>query len=574
GGRRMRYDGAGNLTYDAYTGKGARTYDAESRMTAAADEGGGTASYAYDADGRRVKRMVGGAGEVWQVYGPGGELLAEYAKDSPANQPRKEYGYRGGELLVTAEPASAGWGPPPEFYENPLNPNHPGETPIRARHITDLRAAIDSLRAHKNLPAYGWSPAPVKGDPVSTAPITEMRAALDGALGAPAGGYTPGLAKGQPILAAHIQELRKRVLDAWQSGAAGADIRWMVADQLGTPRMVVDRTGSLAGVTRHDYLPFGEELSAGVGGRTPTQGYGAADSVRQKFTGYERDDETKLDYAQARCYSNVQGRFTSPDPLLSSGKSANPQTWNRYAYTINNPLVFMDPSGLEPSYVWTTDGAGNYRSMTNEEWEAYVNDPESDLAWAPVPAGTVITRLGYVTGGPEYVDRNSPLVGYAVSLGEDGNFHMAFGVPRFSGAMDEFARYAPALEESMEYMLAADMTIISGFSTIGSVGGATLGLETGGEAAAATASEAATFFEGTQYTNKVLGQMKLGDYHAFPKSVEAFADAGKVRTITGGDGQLYKVLEIPGGYKKADGVFQFIKNAQGIINHRLFVPGP
>lgn len=59
--------------------------------------------------------------------------------------------------------------------------------------------------------------------------------------------------------------------------------------------MIADRTGSLAGVKRHDYLPFGEELYANLGGRMPTQGYSVADNVKQKFTGYERDDETGLD---------------------------------------------------------------------------------------------------------------------------------------------------------------------------------------------------------------------------------------------------------------------------------------
>jgi hypothetical protein len=37
-------------------------------------------------------------------------------------------------------------------------------------------------------------------------------------------------------------------------------VNWLVADQLGTPRLVFDKTGSLAGTKRHDYLPFGEEL--------------------------------------------------------------------------------------------------------------------------------------------------------------------------------------------------------------------------------------------------------------------------------------------------------------------------
>jgi RHS repeat-associated protein len=123
-----------------------------------------------------------------------------------------------------------------------------------------------------------------------------------------------------------------------------AVILWLVTDQLGTPRMIFDKTGSLAGVKRHDYLPFGEEIFADSGGRTTTMGYtGATDRVRQKFTLKERDIETGLDFFGARYYSNVQGRFTSADP--GPFVVADPQNWNRYAYTINNPLKFTDPTG-------------------------------------------------------------------------------------------------------------------------------------------------------------------------------------------------------------------------------------
>ena len=80
------------------------------------------------------------------------------------------------------------------------------------------------------------------------------------------------------------------------------------------------------------------------------QGYIQADNIRQKFTGYERDGETGLDYAQARYYSNVQGRFISVDPLLSSGEVTQPQSWNRYTYTFNIPLRYADPVGL---FVWS-----------------------------------------------------------------------------------------------------------------------------------------------------------------------------------------------------------------------------
>jgi RHS repeat-associated protein len=71
-----------------------------------------------------------------------------------------------------------------------------------------------------------------------------------------------------------------------------------------------------------------------------------ADGVRQQFAGYERDNETGLDYAQNRYLSSPQGRFTSPDPTLLSVNGTNPQTWNRYAYVLNNPLQYIDPLGL------------------------------------------------------------------------------------------------------------------------------------------------------------------------------------------------------------------------------------
>ena len=47
-----------------------------------------------------------------------------------------------------------------------------------------------------------------------------------------------------------------------------------------------------------------------------------------------------------RVTTQTQGRFTSPDPLMASATVANPQTWNRYGYVVNNPLKFIDPSGM------------------------------------------------------------------------------------------------------------------------------------------------------------------------------------------------------------------------------------
>jgi len=129
----------------------------------------------------------------------------------------------------------------------------------------------------------------------------------------------------------------------------GGVSRWLITDQLGTARMVVGKSGNLTGITRHDYLPFGEEIPSSIASRS-TQGFSwpQSDSVRQQFTQKERDIETGLDYFGARYFASTQGRFTSPDPVtISVARVANPQLWNSYSYVSNNPLQYLDPDGLE-----------------------------------------------------------------------------------------------------------------------------------------------------------------------------------------------------------------------------------
>ena len=129
----------------------------------------------------------------------------------------------------------------------------------------------------------------------------------------------------------------------------GNGTRYSSGDNLASPRVISNASAGV--VSRHDYMPFGEELGAGVGGRTTGMGFSVADGHRRKFTGYEADVETGLNFAQARYQSPTQGRFTSPDPFGGSMTAADPQSFNRYSYTGNNPINRTDSSGLD----WTTD---------------------------------------------------------------------------------------------------------------------------------------------------------------------------------------------------------------------------
>jgi RHS repeat-associated protein len=68
-----------------------------------------------------------------------------------------------------------------------------------------------------------------------------------------------------------------------------------------------------------------------------------------KFTAKERDIETGLDFFGARYYSSSQGRFGSIDPSNKSIQAQNPQTWNRYSYCLNDPLLYVDKNGKWPT---------------------------------------------------------------------------------------------------------------------------------------------------------------------------------------------------------------------------------
>jgi RHS repeat-associated protein len=119
-------------------------------------------------------------------------------------------------------------------------------------------------------------------------------------------------------------------------------LKYVLQDVQSSTRVVMSGNQIVA---RHDYLPFGEEISAGTGLRTTAKRYAAPERIRQQYAGLERDDVTGLDHSWWRKYENRAGRWTSTDPL--AGSISDPQSLNRYAYVNNDPVNFVDPSGLD-----------------------------------------------------------------------------------------------------------------------------------------------------------------------------------------------------------------------------------
>ncbi len=111
------------------------------------------------------------------------------------------------------------------------------------------------------------------------------------------------------------------------------DEQWLsyyVQDHLGSNLKVIN---NIVEVQRNRYYAFGE---------TTTTGESEND---YKYTGKELDDENGLYYYGARYYKPKLGRFMQADSL--SGSVEDPLSLNKYIYTRNNPLKYIDPTGNE-----------------------------------------------------------------------------------------------------------------------------------------------------------------------------------------------------------------------------------
>ncbi|GAA4830248.1 hypothetical protein GCM10023235_78680 [Kitasatospora terrestris] len=141
----------------------------------------------------------------------------------------------------------------------------------------------------------------------------------------------------------------------------GTTSTWQVSDHHGTAGLALDATTLIE--TRRPTDPFGQSR-----GTQPTTWAGT-----HGYVGGTKDDTTGLTSLGARQYQPTTGRFINPDFILDP---ADPQQWNGYAYSNNNPVNLSDPSGLRPE--GTCGGFGQCQT------------PEGQLVqeiWAPTDHG-------------------------------------------------------------------------------------------------------------------------------------------------------------------------------------------
>ena len=116
-------------------------------------------------------------------------------------------------------------------------------------------------------------------------------------------------------------------------------LTYLHGDQLGSASLATDAMGMT--LSQQRYLPYGGLRWAQSGSVFPTD-WQYTDQQRQNthLTGIGIVEY--YDY-RARMYDPKIGRFISPDSVVPDEK--NPQSLNRYAYTLGNPVKFMDPDG-------------------------------------------------------------------------------------------------------------------------------------------------------------------------------------------------------------------------------------
>ncbi|MBZ4423346.1 RHS repeat domain-containing protein, partial [Myxococcus sp. RHSTA-1-4] len=416
------YDAAGRLTSMTSSGQAqiVYAYDDADRLTSIT-QGSRTVSFTYDAAGRRASTVLPGGVSQTYTYDAAGRLTrVEYTRGSVfLGDLTYTLDANGDRISVGGTYARTGL---PEAVAGAVYDAASQLTAWKGRTLTyDANGSLES----DGLKTYTWD---ARGQ---LARVSDSLATLAEFTYDPTGrrsrksvaGVTTDYHYSGPTI---IQERRGGTttglltgfgLDEVYSRTTSADSRDYLTDALGSTVALADGTGALTAA--YTYEPYGaSELTGDAFGNT------------QSFTGRE-DDGNGLYYFRARYYEPETGRFLQSEPMLHEpgyvvDMALKGHVVPAYAYAANNPLYFVDPTGLAfDEFCW---------AKCIEEVNPLENNPlfGDDPCSSGFPWGTA-TALG--TGALPKFFGYRPGASHFTSIWRYMNIgsRSAFGRPVFAG---------------------------------------------------------------------------------------------------------------------------------------------
>ena len=194
-------------------------------------------------------------------------------------------------------------------------------------------------------------------------------------------------------------------------------VSFLLGDHLNSTAVTANSSGGEAGKLL--YKPWGETRYSS--GTTPTS---------YRFTGQREDVTIGLYFYNSRYYDPVLGRFTQPDTVVP--EPGKPQSLNRYAYVLNNPLSYTDPTGhRECGRACQGDWIDPWLigSMYAGPWD--IAQQERNQRLAANVTGTILSLTPVLETGDDLLTLTSGC-GYACQMG--GEASVGWGWRAVSGA--------------------------------------------------------------------------------------------------------------------------------------------